>query len=536
MSGSSVLFTLPNKFDILEIIQVHEIGNDAFTTRGEIPRVCRGVFLFHFPKWGAGVNQFNKRHETIISAGIDIGTSTTKLIISRFSLMNVAGTTHVPRIEIVDKEILYKSPVFRTPLLDASTIDTQGVERIIRSQYAEAGVTPSQIETGAVIITGETATKRNASEMLHHLSHEAGDFLVATAGPDLEGIIAAKGSGAYDYSAKSGKVIANIDIGGGTANMAVYKDKKLLGTCTMHIGGRLIEFENGIVRSISPPIERLLAEQGWRLQVGDRADSSAVQQVTDFMAGSLGRILSKSVTSEDQVLLLGHAPSWLDDVEAVVFSGGVSECMYQHELGQVQVAAYEDIGNQLAAALRQNGRLQTFEWLEPIETVRATVLGAGTQTTEISGATIQVAPHELPLKNIPIYQHDFMFDLQQGLDLFDSAITEAIALYDSTREGQNFALYISNLPYMGFRDIQSLSQAIIRLMEKRPDPSQPIILIIQSDHAKVIGQTLVAMNVQQSVICVDQINVETGDYIDIGKALVSGVVPVVVKTLTFHTS
>ena len=188
------------------------------------------------------MNQFNKRHETIISAGIDIGTSTTKLIISRFSLMNVAGTTHVPRIEIVDKEILYKSPVFRTPLLDASTIDAQGVERIIRSQYAEAGVTPSQIETGAVIITGETATKRNASEMLHHLSHEAGDFLVATAGPDLEGIIAAKGSGAYDYSARSGKVIANIDIGGGKPHITVYQAKKLLGTCNRNFCGGALTF------------------------------------------------------------------------------------------------------------------------------------------------------------------------------------------------------------------------------------------------------------------------------------------------------
>ena len=138
-----------------------------------------------------------RKQETIISAGIDIGTSTTKLIISRFSLMNVAGTSHVPRIEIVDKEILYKSPIFRTPLTDPSTIDVAEVEKIVRSQYAAAGIEAAQIETGAVIITGETATKQNASEMLHYLSSQAGDFLVATAGPDLEGIIAAKGSGAY---------------------------------------------------------------------------------------------------------------------------------------------------------------------------------------------------------------------------------------------------------------------------------------------------------------------------------------------------
>src|SRR5690606_6182740 len=118
----------------------------------------------------------------------------------------------------------------------------------------------------------------------------------------------------------------------------------------------------------------------------------------------------------------------------------------------------------------------------------------------------------------------------------DEAIQHAIALYDSTEEGQNFALYISELPYMGFKDIQALAKAIIQMMESRPDPDQPIILCVQTDHAKVIGQTLTAMNVRQSIICIDQIDVETGDYIDIGKSLDSGVVPVVVKTLTFHSA
>lgn len=126
--------------------------------------------------------------------------------------------------------------------------------------------------------------------------------------------------------------------------------------------------------------------------------------------------------------------------------------------------------------------------------------------------------------------------MQQGLAEFDDEIRKAIDMYDATREGQNFALYISELPYMGFRDIQKLSEAIIRVMEKRPDPLLPIVLVLQTDHAKVIGQTLLAMRVRQSVICIDQVSVDHGDYMDIGKTLNSGVVPVVVKTLTFHSS
>ncbi|MCM3691945.1 ethanolamine ammonia-lyase reactivating factor EutA [Neobacillus niacini] len=478
----------------------------------------------------------SKKKETIISAGIDIGTSTTKLIISRFTIMNTAETTQVPRIEIVDKQVLYKSPIFRTPLLDSSTINVAEVEKIVRSEYAHAGITASQVETGAVIITGETATKHNAREVLHYLANEAGDFLVATAGPDLEGIIAAKGSGAYDYSHRTGKVIANIDIGGGTANIAVYKDRVLLGTCTMHIGGRLIEFHEQKITSISPTVQKLLAENNRVLQIGDSSESPNVNFVVRLMAESLGRIVNNEVHEKDLVLLLGHLPNWTDKIDFLVFSGGISEFIYKHEPGTDQRSDYDDIGKDLAVALLKDEALQSFTWLEPVETVRATVLGAGTQTTEISGATIQVARNELPLKNVPVYHYTFGMNLQNGLENFEEAVKHAINMYDVRREGQNIALYLSELPYMKFRDIQKLAAAIIQVMEKRFDPNLPIVLVVQTDHAKVLGQTLLAMNVKQSVICIDQINVEQGDYLDIGRSLESGVVPVVVKTLTFHSS
>lgn len=450
--------------------------------------------------------------------------------------MNVAGASHVPRIEIVNKEILYKSPIFRTPLLDASTINVAEIEKIVRSEYANAGIEASQIGTGAVIITGETATKQNAREMLHYLSDEVGDFLVATAGPDLEGIIAAKGSGAYDYSSRTGKVIANIDIGGGTANIAVYKDKILLGTCTMHIGGRLIEFQEQKVKSISPPVQKLLAENNQLLKMGDSTESPKINFVTKFMAESLGRILRNEVQEKDRVLILGHLPNWKEEIDILVFSGGISECMYSHEPISNQHSSYDDIGLRIAEALQSNRVLESFSWHEPAETVRATVLGAGTQTTEISGATIQVSYKELPVKNVPVYRYTFDFDLQIGLQNFADAIQTAIDMYDAVKEGQNFALYISELPYMRFKDIQQLAEAIIQVMGKRYDATQPIILVLQTDHAKVLGQTLLAMNVEPSVICIDQINVDHGDYMDIGRSLESGVVPVVVKTLTFHSS
>lgn len=476
-----------------------------------------------------------RKRESMLSAGIDVGTSTTKMIVSRFELMNVAGATHVPRIEIVETDILYQSPIYRTPLVDASTIDVAKVEALVRDEYKKAGVRPEEIETGAVIITGETATKKNAREMVNHLSEHAGDFLVATAGPDLEGMIAAKGSGAFDESAKNYAPIANVDIGGGTANIAVYQQKKLLGTCTMHVGGRLIEFDQGKIRSISPPIEKLLHQKGWILKVGDALDHPVVSQVIDELSQALFRILKKEPEPHDELLVLGHLPNWSRPIETVMFSGGVAECMYHYEEQGTSPAQYNDIGQQLAKRILQEKDASSWRWLEPKETVRATVLGAGTHTTEISGATIQVQADELPLKNLPVYEFNFEQNLDERLPQMEQAIRQALDLYDAYREGQNFALYLSGLPYMKFHAIQQLAEQVMNVMNRRADPSLPVVLVLETDHAKVLGQTLHAMHVKQSIICIDQIKVEHGDYLDIGRSLASDTVPVVIKTLTFHS-
>lgn len=470
----------------------------------------------------------------MISAGIDIGTSTTKVIISKFSLMNMAGGTHMPRIEIIDKEIIYRSPIHRTPLLSPTTIDIDKVEEIVKKEYEKAGVSFQDIKTGAVIITGETATKTNAEEMIHHLSNHAGEFLVATAGPDLESIIAAKGSGAYDYSKKTGKTIANIDIGGGTTNVAVYRFGKLCGTCTLHIGGRLIEFSQNKIRNISSPVKNLLKILGLDLQIDQPPNEDHLKKVTNHMASVIFRMLKKELTEEDKILLLGHEPNWTESVEAIMFSGGVGDCIYQLENQQLHHNQYHDIGVPLATSLKENSDLMNWEWVVPTETVRATVLGAGTQTTEISGATIQVETANLPIKNLPVYQICLQHDFEKGLQKIARAMEEAIEIYDPQREGLNFALYLADVPYLRFREVQQLAAVLLEAVKIKPHQNQPLVIVLESDHAKVLGQTLNVQAKEQSVICIDQIQVEHGDYLDIGQELQTGVVPVVIKTLTFH--
>ena len=124
--------------------------------------------------------------EELISVGIDIGTSTTQLVFSKLYIENTASAFNVPRVEIVEREIVYKSDIYITPLLDINRIDVQKVKEIIDTEYKKAGMSNEMIASGAAIITGETARKENAREVLAKMSSYAGDFVVATAGPDLE--------------------------------------------------------------------------------------------------------------------------------------------------------------------------------------------------------------------------------------------------------------------------------------------------------------------------------------------------------------
>jgi len=470
--------------------------------------------------------------EKIYSAGIDIGTSTTKMVVSSFLLKNVAGITHVPRIEIIEKKVLHQSPIIKTPFINHEIIDMAKIEQFIFQQYQLAQISPAEISTGAIIITGESATKENASEVIHAISDSAGHFLVATAGPDLEGIIAAKGAGTVQQSKNTAKVIANIDIGGGTANIAVMQFGEVIGTCTLHVGGRLIEFHNGKIQSISPPIRKLMEKWSYPLQLGDSASDTRVAQLIQELVSTLVKTLNGQLTDEHHPLLLGHLPNWVKPVDAIVFSGGVASCIYENDCTQRQ---YDDIGESLAKMLVQHEQLQSFLWLQPEETARATVTGAGMQTTEISGATIQVDEDVLPLKNVPVFNCHMNTATKAFDETVKMAVERADALFSTQGNRSPFALYFSELPYLSFHDVHALGEAILQHLATRCSKEIPIIIVIQSDYAKIIGQTIQAIHSTVPIICIDQIKVETGDYIDIGEVLPSGVVPVVVKTLAFHS-
>ncbi|MCI5649499.1 MAG: ethanolamine ammonia-lyase reactivating factor EutA [Fusicatenibacter sp.] len=473
--------------------------------------------------------------EVILSVGIDIGTSTTQLIFSRLTIENLASSYVVPRISIVKKEVIYRSAIYFTPLKSQTEIDADRVKEIIASEYKKAGMKPSDLKTGAVIITGETARKQNANLVLSTLSEFAGDFVVATAGPDLESVLSARGAGADQLSEEEREVIANVDIGGGTSNIAFFRKGVVLGTCCLDIGGRLIKVENGKISYIFPSIQELAALHGIRIQTGDPANAQMLYRVCEWMADQLAMALhvtepdkfhSKLYTNE------GHPLPDQPKIQGVTYSGGVADCIYQESEGDV--FRYGDIGVLLGRAVKRNTALQTLKTYPAKETIRATVVGAGTHTTNVSGSTISYAKGQLPIKNIPVLK--VSAEEEQEPAAFRKAIRDRLLLYKTEGVLEQTAIAFSGKYHTSFRQIQDLAGILIDGADEVIRGPYPLILVIENDIAKALGNALnVLLERKKDVICIDGIHAGDGDYIDIGEPMAEGrVVPVVTKTLIFN--
>ncbi len=291
--------------------------------------------------------------ETILSVGIDVGTSTTEVVFSRLTIENLAGAFSVPRIQIVDKEVIHRSQVYLTPLASAELVDVAALKQIVASEYTKAGITPDQVSTGAAIITGETARKENAAQVLAALSEMAGDFVVATAGPELESVLAARGTGIDTYSTMTSDVVANLDIGGGTTNIAVYRRGTLLGTSCLDIGGRLVKVTDGRISYIFRSVARLAADAGIPIAVGDAADVGRLSTLARVMARQLA--MAVHLVEPDETL---HGSMYTNDGRRLPpnvsptelsFSGGVADLIDSSR--DLDPFRYGDIGILLGWAI-----------------------------------------------------------------------------------------------------------------------------------------------------------------------------------------
>ena len=463
----------------------------------------------------------------ILSVGIDVGTSTTQAVFSKLQMDNAGGYFSVPRVAIVDKEVVYKSEVYMTPLKTDVLIDTDALRDIVAAEFRKAGYRPEDTDSGAVIITGESARKENSDAVLKSLSDFAGDFVVSAAGPDMESLIAGKGSGAWQYSMDHHCRVANLDIGGGTTNVVLFEDGETLARGCLDIGGRLICMNpQGIITKVSPAAAVMAQAAGVSVSVGDRCDELKLTAVTRQMAAALNAYLGVGTKDIDAILRQIKTPGSSDfpvpeKVQAVFFSGGVADLIY-HE--SADTWAYGDIGVLLGRAIRESRLFTDFQKMEPGETIRATVVGAGTYTTTISGSTITYSDDIFPLKNIPVIKLDE--ELQEACFAGETEpVIRRIQWVLGQNDEEHFILAMPGKRNPGYTEMKRAAASIRQIMDRVQPPGEPILLVIESDIAKAMGQMIRQQpDLKRQVVAIDSIHVEDGEYVDMGKPMMNGMV------------
>ena len=437
--------------------------------------------------------------EILRSVGLDVGTTTTQLVVSQLQIQNQAGAFSVPKMAITERKILYRSPVYFTPLVGQDLVDGAAIREIVEKEYAAAGIDREALDTGAVIITGETSRKENARSVLENLSEFAGDFVVATAGPDLESVLAAKGAGAVDFSEKTGKTVLHMDIGGGTSNLALIESGKITATGCLNVGGRLLKFdEKGEISYVSPVL------QGFERNVQQIVDKLA--QALEMAAGLRppDKLFDHFWTKE----CLGGA-DWLQRLPkedlVISFSGGVADCI---EKAQDHLA-FGDIGPALGKAIRKS-RLCQGQYRLGEQTIRATVIGAGCHSAQLSGSTVFYRNIAFPLKNLPVVRFQTTGQIQKRLQAQDGDAVLALEGISSPSYGQ----------------VVELAEQIVKAAGNRP-----VYVALEQDMAKALGQAIaLRLPPDRPCLCIDSVALEEGSFLDVA-APVGPALPVVIKTL-----
>ncbi|MBQ4600225.1 MAG: ethanolamine ammonia-lyase reactivating factor EutA [Oscillospiraceae bacterium] len=446
--------------------------------------------------------------KSLLSVGLDVGTTTTQLIVSRLQVENRASAFAVPEMEIAQRQVLYRSGIYFTPLLGQELVDGEGIREIVEREYAAAGIRRQDVDTGAIIITGETSRRENAAAVLEALSAYAGDFVVATAGPDLESVLAAKGAGAVAYSEETGKSVLHIDIGGGTSNFALVQQGEVTATACLNVGGRLIKTdEAGRIRYISPVLEGLT-----ELQLGQIPTQSQREALAELLAQALEMAagLRQRTALLDTLQTAGSSKLWekLPCRPVISFSGGVADCIEKrHEPG-----AFGDIGTELGAAIRESA-LCRGEYRLGSETIRATVIGAGCHSARLSGSTVYSAHVTFPLKNLPVAA------LKAPVP-----DTETMGQALSRLEGDGI-LAFPGVCAPKYTLLKQLAEAVAAAFEEKP-----VRIAMEADMALALGQRLALLLPEREILCIDRVRLEQGSYLDVG-APAGPALPVVIKTL-----
>ena len=479
----------------------------------------------------------NVEYLKVLSVGIDIGSSTSHLVFSRLTLKRETGFLNLTnRFFMVNREIIYEGTIILTPLIDRTTVDIEAIVKFCEEEYEKAGITREMVDTGAVLVTGETAKKQNAAEIVRRLSSESGRFVSAAAGPNFESLLAAMGSGIVRQSLETQRTVLHVDIGGGTSNLAIASKGQVLSTSCINVGGRLLGIDKDFkIWRIDGPSQFLMNELGMKYQLGDIISEEDARTLAREYARTLVEVMqgpAKSTVAKE--LIMTEDLDFSTPIDEYSFSGGVAEMFYGSE------GSYDDIGKYLAEEIRVLMEDQKLPIIEPKNKIRATVIGAGAFSLSVSGSTTFFDDSiEFPINNIPVLPVNVRRE-EFSLEIMEDAINRAFKTFDM-KEGEDLvALYFETPIYgsLGRHEewMPTFAKAIENALTNSIARKKTIIIIFGTDMGKLFGITMRdETSIKSNMLCLDEILLEAGDWIDIGTPLSSTqAFPVTVKSLVFN--
>jgi ethanolamine utilization protein EutA len=467
----------------------------------------------------------------LTSVGIDIGSSGTQIVFSRIKLQRLSDRLS-SRYYVVSREQLFQSPVTLTPYSKNLLIDAEALSAILDTAYRQAGMTPQAVDTGAVILTGEALRRENAEAIAIIAALRGGQLVSTMAGHHLEAVLAAYGSGAAWASNELKKNILNIDIGGGTTKFAIVENGRVLETAALHVGGRLHVFdEKGALTRLEPAGQTLADEAGLEWRLGGITTAQQRDWLATAMAEHIAAATTHAMSGEARRLLLTEPLAHLDNVQGVMFSGGVSEYVYGRESRD-----FHDMGKLLGeklANMAANGRLP-WPLLPAGAGIRATALGLSEYAVQLSGNTTYVSHAEevLPLRNLRVARPDCAL----GGDIKPQDVALAVASVRQKYEldrNTAYAFHWHGVP--SYARISAFAEGLALAFADIANEPSPLVIVLDGDIARTLGRILrEEFHVTAPLLILDGILLNDFDFIDLGRMRKpSNTVPVTIKSLLF---
>ena len=466
----------------------------------------------------------------LLSVGVDVGTSTSHLAFSNLVLERDPKSPS-RRFNIQKRNIIYEGRIINTPLLNDHTIDMDSLSDFLREEYRLAGMHRVDVQSGAVIITGETAKKDNAKQLVEFLSSDAGDFVAATAGANFESFLTALGSGATARSKDLNRTILSCDIGGGTSNIAISKNGEVLSTSCVSIGGRLLAADPDLkIWRIDEPAIKVMEDIGLNYKVGEQIPKEDIERIAGKFAEVLIEVITGPATSSlAKQLMLTEDLIFPDKIDEYSFSGGVAELIYGGN------GSYNDLGQMLADKINSLTPGLTSPVIEPQNKIRATVIGAGAYSLSISGSSGFMDDQiTFPMKNVPVIR----VDIEEPKLSVEHVVSETSASFKrfDLNEGEEIvALYFKDPVRAYYPDLELFAKSIEAALPNSIKNKIPIILVFEKDIACSVGNVIRReTGLKTNLLSLDELILKEGDWIDIGEPLVGDqVFPVTVKSLVF---